>query len=184
MNNINVSEYFETDRLYLKIISKEYIKQIFKHFSDPEVTKYMDINSLESIEQAEEIIDYYINKEDDQHHYRWVIIRKKDNQFLGTCGINKISKNRANKCEIGYDLSKKYWRKGYTYEVLETIIKHIFTDLKIHRIEAMVIKGNDASCRLLEKLNFKNEGLLRDYHIFNDDYVSEYMYSLLKEEYM
>jgi ribosomal-protein-alanine N-acetyltransferase len=35
--------------------------------------------------------------------------------------------------------------------------------LKLHRIEAGVLPGNDASVRVLEKLGFAEEGARRDY---------------------
>lgn len=172
-----------TERLLLKPISKKYLEQIYKHFSDPEVTKYMDIDVLGSIKEAEEIVDYYISKEDKKQCYRWVIIRKSDNKFIGTCGFNSWEKNRANRSEIGYDLSRDFWKQGYMSEAVKRLIKHGFEVLKLHRIEAKVTKGNAPSCKLLERLHFTKEGFLRDYNYWKGEYISEYMYSLLEDEY-
>lgn len=183
MNNNKVLKTMETKRLILEPISNKYLKEIYEHFSDPDVTEYMDIKSLKSQDEAKEIIDFYLNKKDDQDHYRWVILRKEDHELLGTCGINTWKKQRANKCEIGYDLSKKYWRKGYTTEALDKLLNHIFNNLNIKRVEALVIKENLPSCKVLEKLNFTKEGLLRANHNYNGEFVDEYMYSLLREEY-
>ncbi|HMA60607.1 MAG TPA: GNAT family protein [Halanaerobiales bacterium] len=173
----------ETERLLLKPISREFKQEIYKHFSDQAVTRYMDIDVLKSVQEAEEIIDFYVEKEDQEKCYRWVIIRKEDNAFLGTCGFNSWEKCRANRVEIGYDLSKKYWRQGYMQEAVKRLINHGFEILNLHRIEAKVTKGNEPSCRLLEKLNFTEEGFLRDYNYWKGEYISEYMYSLLEDEY-
>jgi len=143
----------------------------------------MDIDVLNSIEEAEEIIDFYVEKEDDQKCYRWVVIRQEDNVFLGTCGFNSWIKNRANRAEIGYDLRKIYWRQGYMKEAVKRLIKHGFEVLNLHRIEAKVTKGNEPSCKLLEKLKFTQEGFLRDYNYWKGEYISEYMYSFLEDEY-
>ncbi len=183
MNNIEVLKTLKTERLILKPISNNYSEEIYEHFSDPDVTEYMDIDVLKSIEEAKEIINFYVEKEDKEECYRWVIIRKEDDAFLGTCGFNSWIQNRANRAEIGYDLSKKYWKKGYMREAVQELIKHGFEVLELHRIEAKVTKGNYPSCKLLEKLNFKKEGFLRDYNFWKSQYISEYIYSILEDEY-
>ena len=184
MNKNKVLKTMETKRLILELISNKYLKEIYEHFSDPDVTEYMDIESLKSIDEAKEIIDFYVEKEDKEECYRWVIIRKIDNSFLGTCGFNSWIKNRANRAEIGYDLSKKYWKQGYMREAVQKLIKHGFEVLRLHRIEAKITKGNYPSCKLLEKLNFKKEGFLRDYNFWKNQYISEYIYSILEDEFI
>ena len=181
--NHEILKNLKTERLILKPISQKYKEEIYNHFSDPNVTKYMDIDVLESLEKAEEIISYYTEREDKEECYRWVVLKNDDNTFLGTCGFNSWEKQRANRAEIGYDLSKKYWKKGFMSEAVVRLIKHGFEILNLHRIEAKVTEGNTPSCKLLEKLHFKKEGFLRDYNYWKGDYVSEYMYSLLKSEY-
>ena len=173
----------ETERLILKPISREHTEDLFKHLSDPEVTEYMDIDTMENIKEAEEIIDFYLEKEDKKTCYRWVILNKENNEFMGTCGFNSWIRNRANRSEIGYDLSKRHWGQGYMVEALEALLKHGFDVLDLHRIQAMVTEGNIPSCKLLEKMNFTKEGFLRDYNYWKNGFVNEYMYSLLEDEY-
>ena len=182
-NSSEILKELKTERLLLKPISREYTEDLFKHLSDPEVTKYMDIDTMESIKEAEEIIDYYIEKEDERTCYRWVILDKQNKEFIGTCGFNSWNRNRANRSEIGYDLSKKYWGQGYMVEALKVLLKHGFEILDVHRIQAKVTEGNIPSCKLLEKMNFTKEGLLRDYNYWKDGFINEYMYSLLEDEY-
>ncbi|WP_416906554.1 GNAT family N-acetyltransferase [Paraclostridium sordellii] len=60
---------------------------------------------------------------------------------------------------MGYTISEKYQRKVYAYEILNEFIEYSFKKFKnYNEIVAMVHPDNIASKRLLEKLNFKNEG--------------------------
>ena len=48
-------------------------------------------------------------------------------------------------------------------EALEAIIDLGFREMNLNRIDAVVMPGNSASIKLLEKLGFWNEGLLKEY---------------------
>ena len=47
-------------------------------------------------------------------------------------------------------------------EALRLVIRYGFSSLRLNRIQALVVPGNEASMGLLLKLGFSLEGLLRD----------------------
>jgi len=92
---------------------------------------------------------------------RWGIALKGHRNIIGTIGFNNFTKqHRAN---IGYDLQAQFWNNGYLTEALKAIIKYGFKELDVNRIEAEVMQGNIASEKLLAKLGFTNEGVLREW---------------------
>lgn len=68
------------------------------------------------------------------------------------------------------------------YEALETVLHYAFTQLDVNRVEAEVMQGNMASERLLIKLGFMREGLLRQWMYWNGSYYDMTMFSLLRSE--
>jgi ribosomal-protein-alanine N-acetyltransferase len=56
---------------------------------------------------------------------------------------------------------------------------YLFSNWKLHRLEAIIEEGNETSYRLAEKLGFTFEGKLRESEIKNGKRISLYMYSLL-----
>ena len=60
---------------------------------------------------------------------------------------------------LGYALDQKHNNKGYTTEAVELVVGYAFRKLALHRIEADVMPGNDASIRVLEKAGFHKEGI-------------------------
>jgi len=106
---------------------------------------------------------------------------KGQQKIIGTVGFNNFIKlHRAN---IGYDLQTDHWNKGYITEALKAVINYGFNKLEINRIEAEVMQGNIISERVLTKLNFKNEGVLREWMFWNEKHYDMTMFSLLKADY-
>ena len=65
------------------------------------------------------------------------------------------------RAEIGYDLNPECWGQGFMAEALVAAINHGIDSMKLNRIDALVYIKNDRSVRLLQRLGFKQEGLLR-----------------------
>ena len=69
-------------------------------------------------------------------------------------------------------------------EAISTILTYGFTELGLHRIEAIPLGGNTASKSLLLKLGFKYEGNLRQRHFFREHFEDQLYFGLLREEWL
>jgi ribosomal-protein-alanine N-acetyltransferase len=152
----------ETDRLKLSILTLDDSVAVYKHFSDENVTRFMDISPCKNIYEAEEIIRFHI----EDTGCRWGIYSKIDFQFIGTCGFHCWIQGELPKAEIGFDLTKEYWGKGFMQEALKPVMEFGFKHMGLDFIEATVEQENDRSINLLEKLNFEKEPDLRDHLLY------------------
>ncbi len=169
-----------TDRLFLRNISPGDADFILKEFSDPAVTRYLfDADPFHSIGEAAGMINWYNDGVLD--HNRWVIIGKETGARLGTCGFH-IWDRRNNRVEIGYDLLPEYWGKGYMSEALPVALNFAFNDMEIHRVYATTYVANLRSQKVLERLGFAREGLLKDFFYFQGKYYDQFLYSLIKQD--
>ena len=66
------------------------------------------------------------------------------------------------RAEIGYCLRSAHWGRGYMGEALSALIDHAFGVLKLRRLEADVDPNNAGSLRILDRMGFQREGLLRE----------------------
>ena len=55
--------------------------------------------------------------------------------------------------------------------------------MNLHRIEALAASYNIPSLKLLDKMNFKKEGVLREHYSVNDRMEDSVVFSLLKSEF-
>ena len=67
-------------------------------------------------------------------------------------------------------------------EAMSAIVTFGFSELGLHRIEAVIDIENDRSKNLLMRLGFTYEGNLRQRYFFRDQFLDEYYYGLLKDE--
>ncbi len=86
--------------------------------------------------------------------------------------------------EIGYWLGEDYWGRGITTEILPVMVRYIFKSFQVNRLFACVLEGNIASMRVLEKAGFRAEAIHRKAAVKNNQYLDEYIYAILREEFI
>jgi [ribosomal protein S5]-alanine N-acetyltransferase len=164
--------------VHLRPIEVSDAAHLFKFWSDPDVTAFMNISPMKQVEQAEEMIAHIAQLADAR---RYTIVLN-EHTIIGTCGFNYIDPANQ-RGEIGYELGKKYWRKGYMNQALQILLQEGFFRLYLNRIEAKVEPGNHASRMLLQKIGFQLEGTLRQYEKLDGVFLDMIFYSLLKTDY-
>lgn len=74
------------------------------------------------------------------------------------------------------------WGNGYALEAGAHVIDYGFSELRLHRVSAGVMAGNDASKTLIERLGFTHEGVSRDAWFADGEYRDRIRYGLLRSE--
>lgn len=170
----------ETERLNLRQLVPEDAEAILRIFGDPEVTRYYDLDTYDSVDQALDLIDFFAESFEVERSIRWGIARKDDDIVIGTCGFVWLREHRG---EIGYDLARSEWRQGIMYEALDAILDFGFDQLGLNRIEALVMTDNAASAALLHSLGFTQEGLLRQHDFFKGAFHDMRLFSILRSDF-
>ncbi|WP_368505023.1 GNAT family N-acetyltransferase [Alkalihalophilus sp. As8PL] len=170
-----------SERLHLRKMSTDDAPSLFNIWSDAEVTEFMNIDPFSNEDQAKEMITSLDQLSREEKAIRYSIIELISNRIIGSCGFNSIDAENA-KAEIGYDLSRTYWGKGYATEAVTTLLQHAFHSLKLNRVEAKVEPENVASIKLLQKLNFTFEGTLRQSEKSKGRFIDLHLYSKLKND--
>ncbi len=168
----------KTKRLTLKDYNEDQINDLFEIFGDAETMKYYDMFAYSKPEEVKELIDLFYKRLEKGEGIRWGVFL--ENKLIGTCGFNKY--RAYGRADIGYDLNRKYWGKGYMSEAVKKVIHYGFNELKIHRIEAFITPGNIASEKVALKNNFTKEGLLNHVTYYKGAYQSQYLYAKINYE--
>lgn len=85
--------------------------------------------------------------------------RDQPRQLIGTVSLRRYARDQ--RAELGYWLGVDAWGNGYATEACDAAVELGFGKLDLSRIYAQVLEGNEASCRVLEKLGMLNEGVRR-----------------------
>jgi [ribosomal protein S5]-alanine N-acetyltransferase len=176
---MNAFPVLATERLILREIISEDAPEVFEIFSDPKVMLYYDIEALTEPKQALEVIARFTDRHHKKLGIRWGITLKQSGKVLGTCGL--IWKPHNHSAVLGYDLAAEFWGKGIMTEALKPVLTHAF-DHEVNRVEAMTHSPNTASQKVLTRLGFQAEGILRDYFYFKGKFFDLKCFSLLRTD--
>jgi [ribosomal protein S5]-alanine N-acetyltransferase len=172
----------ESERLRFIEMKREHKADIFRLFSDKAVVEHYDLEQFKSRTEAVKLITWFARQRRKNLGIRWGIVERNSEEIIGTIGFYNFSPNHRS--TIGYALRSDKWGQGIMQEAVETIIRFGFEQLQVNRIEAEVMKGNLRSERLLEKIGFNKEGVLKSWMQWKDRHFDISMFALLRSEWM
>lgn len=112
---------------------------------------------------------------------RVVVERVDDGAFLGWCGVNGWNAQHGT-ARVAYIYRQEAWGHGFATEAAEALLGWAFEALPLRRVQTEVDPRNGASARVLEKLGFVREGLLREDCVVEGEVSSSWVYGLLRRE--
>lgn len=81
----------------------------------------------------------------------------------GTVNINSVIRGRYQGASLGYAAFAPSAGRGYMTEGVAAAMRHAFTELRLHRLEASIQPANKASLALVGRLGFRYEGVSPGY---------------------
>ncbi len=172
----------EGERIKLDRVRIENLEELYAILSDPYVAEYDWFEPIDSLERAEKFIKHYDDEFEEKEEITWGIFNKIDNKLVGICNLGSFE-DSSRRCEIGYDIRKSEWNKGYATEAIKLLVKFALSDMNLNRVEAFVTPGNDGSVKTLEKSGFIREGLVRERDFIKGELVDGIIMAILKRDY-
>lgn len=156
------------------------IDWVFRAMSDPKVYRYYGVRYL-TLEATKSQMEWFASLVSEESGL-WFAIVDQAGEPLGGIGLNDYEKTHQ-RAELGYWLLPEYWGKKVMKSVIPAVLSLGFDQWTLHRIEAVVEPGNEASSGLLKSFGFKYEGTRRECEVKDGTRISLEMYSLLEPEY-
>ena len=173
----------ESTRLRLRAYRATDDAGMFRLYSDPRVMRYWSFPPWTSLGQAQA----YLRRVEGEMAagssvLPWAIATRADDVLVGTVTLFSVNIEQG-RAETGYSLHPDFQGRGLAREALRLMLGHAFDTLQLRRIEADVDPRNTPSCRLVESLGFRREGLLRARWHVAGELCDSAMYGLLAEEF-
>lgn len=188
MNNKQITEYFignlafQTERLIIRKIKEDDAPDMYDYSRRGETTKYLLWNPHPSLAYTRNLIGYLIRDYTNGRYKDLAIVYKENNKMIGTVGFTSFDESN-NSVEIGYVISPDYWGMGIAPEAIRIILNFAFCELKVNRVEAKYINGNENSRRVMEKCDMLFEGIQRHKMYIKGQYRDIGTCSILSEDY-
>ena len=172
----------ETERLILRKMLVSDKEDVYAYSRRADVTEYLTWAPHESLSYTQDYLRYIGQRYSVGDYFDWAVVEKASGRVIGSCGFTRFDyPNDAG--EIGYVLHPDFSGKGYATEAVQEIVRFGFVALKLHRIEAKYLKGNDRSVRVMERLGMQYEGERREAMLVKGSYRTVGTYSILASEY-
>ncbi len=167
-----------TERLILRQTTLADAEEVLFMRSDPRVLQYLDTAPCASLDEAALFIQKLTDNVNNNDSIPWAVTLKGEDTLIGSAAIWRIDKTH-HRGEIGYTLHPDHQGKGLMHEALSAIIDYGFREMKLHSLEANINPANDASRKVLERLNFVQEAYFRENYYFNGNFTDSAIYSLI-----
>lgn len=164
----------EDDIITLRLLDLTDVDDFMEWFGDDNVSKFCSWDTFKSKEDA---VSYVIDVAIPHPWFKAICLNGKP---IGTISVSPFY--GTNKCrgELGYVIASKYWGKGIATKAVKMAVSAIFVDWPhLERLEAVVDVDNPGSQRVLEKVGFRKEGVLRKYYLLKGKTKDIVMFSIL-----
>ena len=151
----------KTERLLLLPWSSNYLNDLIRIFSKPEVIQYISGGKPLSRSKCLEISHHWIGQWDKYGYGPWAAIEKRSGQWIGEIGLELLDDwPQQDKWEVGWILDPEFWGQGLATEGGRTAVRFGFDQAKLKRIISPTVPENVASRRVMEKCGLTYQGLI------------------------
>src|SRR3977135_620376 len=150
----------ETESLQLRRLSLDDAEFVLRLLNEPSFIQNIGDRGVRTLDEARA----YILKGPVASYEKfgfglWMVETKPGATPIGICGL--LKREVLEDVDIGYALLPEFWSQGYAVESASAVISYAREKLGLKRVVAVTNSDNQSSMRLLEKMGFKYERMVR-----------------------
>lgn len=150
----------ETERLILREIVETDDAFVLDLLNQPSFIEYIGNRNVHDLEQSREFIETRYRKSyADNGFGLYAVELKETGETIGMCGL--VKRDGLPDADIGFAFLPQFEKKGYALESAEAVMKYGREVLKLGRVLAITSQNNESSMKLLNKLGFKFDKLIK-----------------------
>jgi RimJ/RimL family protein N-acetyltransferase len=150
----------ETERLILRWLTVEDGEFMLELLNDPSWLRFIGDRGVRTLDAARDYILKSIVAMYERLGFGLYLTELKDEGVpIGICGL--IKRDSLEDVDIGFAFLPKFRGKGYAYESALAVMAYGKRTFGLNRLVAITSPDNHGSARVLEKLGFKFERMVR-----------------------
>ena len=150
----------ETDRLRLRKLSTDDAEFTLRLLNEPSFIQNIGDKGVRTIDDA---CSYILNGPVASYETfgfgLWLVETKESGTPMGMCGL--LKRDALEDVDIGYALVPEFWSRGYALESASAVLSYASKTLGLKRVVAITDPDNQGSIRLLDKMGFEFERMVR-----------------------
>jgi ribosomal-protein-alanine N-acetyltransferase len=172
---------FETKRLRVRPYRASDLKALHALYGDAENLRYWGGSAYTLLDESRRVMRWHMAYRP-RDYAMWAVAEKKTDRLIGM--VNYHHRHiRQKRVDVGWLILPEFQGKGLTSEAMRPVLRHLFDDLGVHKVEALIRPGNKPSQALARRLGFRKEGgLIRDRWLVAGVWHSVLIYGLIAGE--
>ena len=150
----------ETERLLLRRFNVDDDQFILTLLNEPSFLRYIGDKKVRNLEDARQYILNGPTASYERHGFGLCLVELRESHTpIGMCGL--LKREELPDPDIGFAFLPKFWNKGFAFEAAAAVLHDARERLRLQRILAITSLDNEASIKLLERLGFRFERVIR-----------------------
>jgi RimJ/RimL family protein N-acetyltransferase len=150
----------ETERLGLRQFTLDDAAFILELVNDPDWLRFIGDRGVRTVDDARAyLINGPLAMYDRSGFGLYAVVLKSSGVPIGMCGL--IKREGLDDVDLGFAYLPKYRAQGYGYEAAAAVLAYGRQTFGLRRIVAITSLDNEKSMRLLERLGFAFEKIIR-----------------------
>lgn len=112
----------------------------------------------------------------------FLVCRLEDGAIVGVLNLNQIVRGAYSSAYVGYFGSAPFNGYGYMTDGMQLLFRYVFTELKLHRLEANIQPDNTSSIALARRCGFQLEGFSPRYLRIRGRWRDHQRWAMLAED--
>jgi RimJ/RimL family protein N-acetyltransferase len=159
-NNLRTVQVLETARLRLSPLSAGDAEFILGLLNEPSFLRFIGDRGVRTMDDARRYIEDGPVASYARHGFGLLRVGlKADDTPIGICGV--LKRDSLPEPDLGFSLLPAFWSRGYASEAAGAVMQQVRSELGLGLILAITSVDNEPSIRLLGKLGFRFERLIR-----------------------
>ena len=165
--------------ILLRALAPDDVPTMLRHAEDSEIERLDDvIHYPSSPEAAHERLRQPRHGDDVS-----LAIALPNGRLIGGLSIFRTDP-RSGVARIGLGIAEReYWGRGFGPDAVCVALRHLFHELRYHKVQAGVYAFNERSIRMFRRLGFVEEGRLRECHFTAGRYWDELLFGMTAAEF-
>jgi len=172
---------FSTKRLRLRPFRGSDLKVLHALYGDVDNLRYWGVSPSPGLAATRRMLRWHLAFRP-RHYVMWALEEAKKRKVVGMINYHRRDL-REQRVDVGWLLLPAFHGKGYMAEAGRALLRHLFDDLGVHKVEAVIRPENKPSAALARRLGFRLEGgPIRDRWSVSGHWHSVMIYGLIAGE--
>jgi len=172
-----------TERLVVRRFRAADAPVLAAYRSDEDIARYQSWETPFTLDRAVDFVEYMAAADPGRPGwFQWAVELAEDRALIGDVGVG-LHKNLM-QADLGFTFAPERHGRGYATEAVRAVLDRLFKVQGVRRVSAECDARNLPSARLLDRVGFAREGLLRSHTWIKGGWTDDLVFGLLAEDWL